>query len=78
MYDELSRLRDDLIALKGMEHWASELLAAERSATTSGEAISNISPILRRLREADGTGAVRARVDGLLAFMDRAWNASNS
>lgn len=47
-YAGLADLRNRLIAF-GAEVWASKLLSAERSASTSGEAISSIAPILNEL-----------------------------
>jgi hypothetical protein len=75
MYDELEKLRDELIGT-GFEAWAAELLSAERSASTAGEAISNIAPILRRLVSTEGLQQpIQARVQAILGLMDEAWES---
>jgi hypothetical protein len=78
LYDELAFLRDQLTDL-GQNEWAAVLLSAERSATTSGEAIANLTPILKNLLMAElGDGSdIKAKVQTILAFVDRAWDESN-
>ncbi len=51
-YSHLEHLRGRLVAA-GQDKWAMELLAAERSASTSGEALSNTGVVLRRLLDSD-------------------------
>jgi hypothetical protein len=51
-YSRLEHLRGRLLAV-GQDKWAVELLAAERSASTSGEALSNTGVVLRRLLDSD-------------------------
>ena len=50
-YPELVAALRDRLAAAGEEGWADELLAAERGASTSTEAIQKISVVLRRLRK---------------------------
>lgn len=47
-YERLEHLRARLSAA-GLDSWATELLSAERSASTSGEALSNTGVVLGRL-----------------------------
>lgn len=69
LYERLERLRDRLLDM-GQGDWARDLLVAERSATTSGEAISNVTVVLRKLREAGDFVAedLGQEVDGLLVL----------
>ena len=51
-YAHLEHLRGRLVGA-GQDHWAVELLSAERSASTSGEALASTAVVLRRLLSAD-------------------------
>jgi len=51
-YSHLEHLRGRLLA-GGHDKCAIELLAAERSSSTSGEALSNTGVVLRRLLDSD-------------------------
>lgn len=59
-YGGLEHLRRRLVNA-GLEAWATELLLAERSASTSGEALSNTSVVLRRLID-----SIETQVGGLV------------
>ena len=76
-YDRLERLRD-MLAEAGLATWSRELLVAERSASTSGEAISNTSVVLRKLRDSDAISnlELREEVEGILDQGRQIWNRS--
>jgi hypothetical protein len=75
-YDQLERLRDSL-AHGGLDGWARELLAAERSASTSGEAIDNTSVVLRKLLASDelSDNELREEVKAALGEGTRLWHS---
>ncbi len=77
-YRSLAGLRERLEHL-GAGAEADALLRAERSATTSGEAISNIGTVLRQALDS-GLGdrlGVRAELESILRVGEDAWNKSN-
>lgn len=73
-YARLERLRDDL-ATAGLDAWSRALLTAERSASTSGEAISNTSEVLRQLDASSEPldDHLRTEVRDTLAEASRIW-----
>jgi len=75
-YDRLQRLRTALAAV-GLDAWSGELLGAERSASTSGEALSNVSVVLRRLEESGELPdeELRNEVTAIQAEGSRIWNS---
>ena len=75
-YDRLAALRDALAAV-GLDAWSSELLGAERSASTSGEAIDNVSVVLRRLEESNELpdGELRDEVSAIRDEGSRIWHS---
>jgi hypothetical protein len=77
-YGDLAELRQRLVA-GGEDGWARRLLTAERSAATSGEAISDISPILEDLLATPIPAqlGLRDRIVAVLEFGRKAWDESN-
>ena len=75
-YDRLERLRNALTAV-GLDPWSAELLGAERSASTSGEAISSVSVVLQRLEESNELpdDELRNEVKAIQAEGSRIWNS---
>ena len=75
-YDRLERLRNALAAV-GLDAWSGELLGAERSASTSGEAISNVSVVLGRLEESGELpdDNLRNEVRAIQVEGSRIWNS---
>jgi hypothetical protein len=76
-YDRLEKLRDALTAA-GLESWGGDLLAAERSASTSGEAIDSVGVVLRRLDASSDLQDedLREKVRSVLAEGSRIWNST--
>lgn len=74
-YEHAADLRDRLTAA-GHDVWAGELLAAERAAGTSGEAISGMTTVLRQI-PAGVDGTLRVAVDALIAEGERIWADAN-
>jgi hypothetical protein len=76
-YDRLQSLRDALAAI-GLDTWSEQLLTAERSASTSGEAIDNVSLVLRRLEESNELrdDELRQEVRAIQAEGKRLWNSA--
>ena len=74
-YARLEQLRARLVAA-GNDAWAMKLLNAERSASTSGEALSNIAVVLKELLAAAETmsSAIRSEAQSIYADGDRIWN----
>lgn len=75
-YDRLERLRDSLVAA-GLDLWSRELLDAERSASTSGEVLDNVSVVLRKLQASNDMqdDELREEVRAALAEGSRIWNS---
>jgi hypothetical protein len=57
-YQLLEQLRDALNQA-GLRHWAEELLTAERSASTGGEALSDTGVVLGKLVESGELGGTK-------------------
>jgi len=75
-YERLQSLRDALAAV-GLNTWSEELLTAERSASTSGEAIDNVSLVLRRLEKSNELqDELRNEVSAIQAEGKRLWNSA--
>jgi len=74
-YSRLESLRARLIAA-GYKRWATELLVAETSATTSGEALSNTATVLKRLLVSSQFDVMGLRQDVELTYTegDQMWN----
>jgi hypothetical protein len=70
-------LRDSLAA-EGLDPWSRELLTAERSASTSGEVLDNVSVVLRRLSESNELQGdeLRKEVREALEEGSRIWNSA--
>ncbi len=77
-YDSLENLRD-LLVDRGLPDLARELLTAERSASTSGEAINNTGVVLRRILESTDVTetALRAELTHTLTLGQSLWDQSN-
>jgi hypothetical protein len=75
-YDLVGRARD-LLAADGLEAASREVLEAERSAATFGEAISDIGVVLRHLLSLDLSEETRAAVLAALDEGSRVWNEAN-
>jgi hypothetical protein len=73
-FARLEQLRGRLVAA-GHDDWAMKLLSAERSASTSGEALSNTGVVLKELLAAtEMSSAIRSEVQSIYADGDRIWN----
>ncbi len=77
-YEALAELRARLL-IAGEEGWALNLLSAERSATTSGEVISNVGVLLEKLLKSDVPDrlGLRSQVFAVLKQGEEAWKRSN-
>ena len=73
-YDRLERLRHRLTDV-GQANRAEELLVAERSASTSGEALSNVTVVLERLRGSPelGDAELQADIGRVIADAELLW-----
>jgi hypothetical protein len=78
-YYELTASLRDRLAARGRPDAAAELLSAERAASTSGEAISNIAAVLDRLDESGTLAAAGASelAKEIAELGQRAWDAAN-
>ena len=74
LYYEQTALLRDRFRDRGYEQWAEDLLAAERSAFTSGEAITNIELALNRIRKETMPDELRTAIDAVIAEGDRIWH----
>jgi hypothetical protein len=77
-YDLTAAVREKLDAV-GEREAAAELLWAERGASTSGEVISNVYVVLRRLDESGvlARAGARDQANEIQELGRRAWDASN-
>jgi len=75
-YDLVERARD-LLAADGLDAVSRDIWEAERSATTSGEAISDIGVALKRALSLDLPEGTRLAVLAALSEGDRLWNEAN-
>jgi hypothetical protein len=60
--------------VRGHLELSQQLLAAKRSATTSGEALNDTGVLLRHLADVDLAPSVRGEVEALMALGDSLWN----
>jgi hypothetical protein len=75
-YDLVKRARD-LLAADGLDAESRDVWEAERSAATSGEAISGIGVALKRALLLDLADDTRLGVLAALREGDRFWNEAN-
>ena len=78
-YEALVDLRDALERV-GLHDWSSQLLEAERSASTGGEGLSNSGVILRTLVESGTIGdpGLSRQVEAVSLMGRRLWNGAGN
>jgi hypothetical protein len=78
-YQLLEQLRDALIQA-GLGSWAENLLAAERSASTGGEALSDTEDVLRKLTDSGELGGTQLpdQVADVRALGRQLWDGTHS
>ena len=77
-YDGVDVLRERLTDA-GEHDWSQRVLDAERSASTAGELISNVAPLIRQLLDTDvaNNAEIRRLAESALAELDRTWDRMN-
>lgn len=72
-YYERTALLRDRLRETGYDEWADELVSAERSAFTSGEALSNVTFALNRFRKEPMPDVLRYEIEVLIEEGERIW-----
>ncbi len=75
-YEHTETVRE-LLAESGREDLARELLVAERTASTSGEAINNIGVTLRRMLHEPFVESLRTSIQALLDEGSQIWSGGH-